>query len=57
MTVLQEYDLEINPTKIFKGQYLILLVSKSNDPKKELQWKHEEDVSEDTLNVISAPSS
>ena len=36
---LQEYDLEIKPTKIVKGQGLCLLASKDNDHEhKQLQW-------------------
>ena len=58
MTTLQEYDLEIKPTKIVKGQGLCLLAAQSNDPEQEqLQWNREEGTSEDTVNVISAPSS
>ena len=57
MTVLQEYDLEINPAKIMKGQGLFLLVSQSNDLEQEQQWEQEEDISVDIVKVISTPTS
>ena len=33
MTALQEYNLEINPEKMVKGQFLCLLAAQSNVPK------------------------
>ena len=56
MTSLQEYDLEINPANIFKRKGLCLLASLSNNPEQEQQWIQEEDMSVDTIDVISAPS-
>ena len=43
--------------KIAKGEGLFLLATQSNDPDKEQQWIQEEDISKDTVNVISAPTS
>ena len=58
MTALQEYDLEINPAKNFKGKVFCLLVSQCNDPEQEqLQWNQEEGTSKDNVNVISTPTS
>ena len=56
MNVLEEYYLDINPANIFKGQGLCLLASQSNYPEQEQQWIQEEDMSIDTVDVISAPS-
>ena len=53
MTALQEYDLEIKPSKIVKGQALCLLTAQPNDPVQEQQWIQEEDMSIDTPEVIS----
>ena len=33
MTVLQEYELDINPVKMVKGKVLCLLAAQSNVPK------------------------
>ena len=56
MTALQEYDLDIKPGKIVKGQGLCLLDSQSNDPEQGHQWIQKEDMSIDIVNVICAPS-
>ena len=57
MTALQKYVLEIKPAKMVKGKGLYLLVAQSNKPEHEQQWIREEDMSVDTIDVISAPSS
>ena len=56
MTPLQEYDLEIKPAKMVKGQGLCLLEAQSNVPEQERKCIHEEDMSVDTIYVITAPS-
>ena len=57
MTALQEYYLEIKPTKMAKGKILCLLEAQLNNPEKEQQWIQEEDMCVDTIDVASAPSS
>ena len=48
MTVLQEYDLEINPTKIVRGQGLRQLVTQSIESRKEkFEWINEASYVED----------
>ena len=43
MTALQEYDLEIKPTNIVRGQGLCQLTAQSNDPEnQEADWEQEE---------------
>lgn len=48
MTSLQEYDLEIKPTKIVKGQGICKMVTDSQDPKGE-GWDNEEYMGEDEI--------
>ena len=43
--------------EIVKVQGLCLLASQSNDPDQQQQWKQEEYISTDTVNVIFAPTS
>ena len=57
MVALQEYDLNINTTKMVKGQGLCLLEAQSNNLEQEQQWIQEEDMYVDTVDVIFAPSS
>ena len=48
VTVLQEYDLEINPTKIVRGQGLRQLVTQSIESRKaKFEWINEASYVED----------
>ena len=58
MMALQEYDLEIKPMKIVKGQYLCLLSSQSNDPvDQQTNWEQEEVVPTGSVNAIETKTS
>ena len=47
LTCLQEYDLEIKPTKLVKGQGLCKLMAEALDPQKEEEgWENEADMLE-----------
>ena len=53
MKMLHEYDLEIKPTKIVKGQGLCLLSSQSKDPEdQQTNWEQEEAVPTCSVNAI-----
>lgn len=56
MTSLQEYDLEIKPTKIEKGHGLCKLVVDAHDPKEE-RWENEECMAENKDEVYYVPAS
>ena len=58
MIALQEYDLEINPMKIFKGQGLCLISSQSNDPNiQKTNWEQEEAIPTGSINAIETTTS
>ena len=58
MTALQEYDLEIKPTKIVKGQDLCQLSAQSNDPEDQhANWEHEEAIPTGFVNAIETTTS
>ena len=57
MTAIQEYELEIKSAKRVKGKGLCLLEAQLNVPEQERKCIHEEDMSTDTIDVISTPSS
>ena len=52
MTMLQEYDLDINPTNMVKGKGLCLLETQSNNLEQEKQWIQEEDMYVETTDVL-----
>ena len=58
MTVLQQYNLEIKPAKIVKGQGLCLLTAQSNDLEyQQTKWEQEEDVPTGSINAIETKTS
>ena len=58
MIALQEYDLEIRPTKIIKGKGLCLLTSQSNDPKsQQIKWEQKETIPIGFVNAIETTMS
>lgn len=56
MTFLQEYDLEIKPTKIVRGQGLCKLVVESRDLKEEEHGWENEDLIFEKLNLLHSNS-
>jgi hypothetical protein len=56
ITTLQEYELEINPTKLVKGQGLGKLVAKELDPQKKEEegWDNEVDLLQSEVLYIPA---
>ena len=58
MTALQEYDLEIKPTKIVRGQGLCWLTSQSNDPEnQQADWEQEEATPTSFVNALETAAS
>ena len=58
MKTLQEYDLEIKPVKIVKGQGFCLLFTQSNDPKyQQTNWEKEEAIPIGSVNAIETTTS
>ena len=58
MTALQEYDLEIKPAKIVRGQGLCQLSAQSNDPKDQrTDWEQEEAIPTGFVNAIETVTS
>ena len=58
MTALQEYDLEIKPTKIVIGQGLCQLTAQSNGPKNhQADWEQEEATPIGYVNALETATS
>ena len=58
MTEQQEYDLQIKPTSIVKGQGLCLLSTQSNDPQdQQTNWEQEEAIPRGFVNAIEMTTS
>ena len=58
MIALQEYDLEIKPTKIVIGQGLCQLTAQSNGPKnQQADWEHEEATPTGFVNALESTAS
>ena len=58
MTALQEYDLEIKPMKIVRGQGLCWLTSQSNDPEnQQADWEQEEATPTGFVNALETMAS
>ena len=58
MTALQEYDLEINPVNIVKGQGLCQISAQSNDLKDQCtNWEQQEAIPIGFVNVIETMTS
>ena len=58
MTTLQEYEVEIKPAKIVKGQGLCQLSTQSNDPEDQhTDWEQEEAIPIGFVNAIETTTS
>ena len=58
MTTLQEYDLEINPAKIVRGQGLCQLTAQPNDPEnQQADWEQEEATPTGFVNALETAAS
>ena len=58
MTALQEYDMEIKPAKIIKGQGLFQLTAQSNDPEnQQTDWEQEEATPTGFVNALETTAS
>ena len=58
MTSLQEYDLDIKPTNIVRGQGLCHLTTHSNDPEnRQVGWEREEAAPTGFVNALETATS
>ena len=58
MTALQEYDLEIKPAKIVRGQGLCHLTAQLNDPEnQQADWEQEETTPTGFVNALETMAS
>ena len=58
MTTLQEYDLDIKPAKIVRGQSFCQLTTQSNDPEnQQVDWEREEATPTGFVNALETTTS